>query len=855
AFKVLLYRDSHQADLAVGTPIAGRVRPELEALIGFFVNTLVLRTDLTGAPSFAELVARVRATCLDAYAHQDLPFEVVVDALQPERDLSRQPLFQVMFAFQNTPRTPIALQDLTLEPLRLDQQSAKFDLTLTLSETAHGLVGGLEYRTDLFESATVERLAMQFRTLLEAVVVDALQRIDRLPLLTEAERHQLLFEWTATAAPIPSAHNLPDLFAEQVASRPDAGAVFDAEQGLTYRQLDARANRLARHLHVLGVRPESRVGVCLPRSVDMVVALLAVLKAGGCYVPLDPAYPQARLHFMLSDAQVSVVLTQQALRDQVFATTAQLCCLDTLVLDDYPDAPPPVRVLPDNLAYVIYTSGSTGQPKGVLGTQRGVVNRVQWMWRAYPFASDERCCQKTAVSFLDSVWEIFGPLLHGVPLSVIDDEVVRDPALLVGTLAEQRITRLVLVPSLLRAILDAHPRLQEQLPQLTCWVSSGEALPPDVARRFAEQMPHATLLNLYGSSEVAADATCCEVRQLGEREPVLIGRPIANMAAYVLDRQLQPVPIGVPGEVYIAGVGLARGYHHRPDLTAETFVPHPFSQTSGARLYRTGDLARWRPDGQLEYLGRTDAQVKLRGFRIELGEVESALLEHPDVRETVALMREDRPAGVSPVQRIVAYIVPDAQHDRQTPTPSVLRAFLQARLPSYMVPSAFVVLDALPLTPSGKIDRRALPTPDLTIAADMAFIAPRTPLEELIAGVWAAVLGLERVGVHDTFFALGGHSLLATQVISRLRQVTGRDLPLRLLFEAPTIAQFVEYLGSSGMRAEVPLLPVPRDGRPLPLSFAQQRLWFLHQLEPGSTAYHLPTVVRLRGTLDVAALQ
>ncbi|HEX6288728.1 MAG TPA: amino acid adenylation domain-containing protein, partial [Herpetosiphonaceae bacterium] len=461
---------------------------------------------------------------------------------------------------------------------------------------------------------------------------------------------------------------------------------------------------------------------------------LAVLTAGGCYVPLDPAYPTERLAFMLDDAQVAVVLTQRAVRDHV-PTTAPVACLDTLALAAYPATPPPTRIHPDQLAYVIYTSGSTGRPKGVLGLQRGVVNRLQWMWSAYPFAQDERCCQKTALSFVDSVWEIFGPLLQGVPLSVIADDVVKDPVLLVRALAEQHITRIVLVPSLLRAILDTHPGLDRQLPQLTRWVSSGEALPLDVARRFAAQMPHATLINLYGSSEVAADATCFDTRQLADRDHVPVGRPIANMAVYVLDVLMQPTPIGVPGEIYVGGVGLARGYFNRPDLTAERFLPNPFDVEAGSRLYRTGDLARWRADGQLEYLGRVDQQVKLRGYRIELGEIESVLRSHPAVREAVVVARE---AGAGDA-RLVAYVVERGAGDEGLIAD--LRSYVAERLPAYMVPSAIVVLDALPLTPNGKVDRKALPQPERT-SAPTTLVAPRTETETTLARIWADVLGL-----------------------------------------------------------------------------------------------------------------
>jgi amino acid adenylation domain-containing protein/non-ribosomal peptide synthase protein (TIGR01720 family) len=864
-FKLVLYRYTSQADLVVGSPIANRSRPEIEPLIGFFVNTLVLRTDLSGNPSFRALVQRVREVCLQAYAHQDMPFAQLVHELQIERDPSRSPLVQVGFLIVGQAPVP-ATTALAIESLEFDPGISMFELSLALRDQADGLSGFFEYNTDLFDAATIERLAGHWRIVLEQVVAAPDQRIATLPLLSEPELQQVVYAWNATAAPYPADQTLNDLFAAQVARTPDAVAISDGTHSLTFAELDRRSNRLAWHLRSLGVHGEVPVGLCVPRSVDAIVALLAVLKAGGAYVPLDPAYPTARLRFMADDAAVALMLTCSTVQGRIAGTSAPVLCLDTLAatLEQYPTTPPPVALTPDHLLYVVYTSGSTGQPKGVLGLQRGVLNRLQWMWTTYPFAPGERCCQKTALSFVDSVWEIFGPLLRGIPVHVIADDLVKDPVQLVRVLAEQRISRIVLVPGLLRAMLDTHPALANHLPDLKLWVASGEALPLDLAQRFVAQMTHATLLNLYGSSEVAADATWHELR--GPVDAVLIGRPLANMTAYVLDNQMQPVPIGVPGEIWIGGVGLARGYLNRPELTAEKFVPDLFSGgVPGARLYRTGDRGRWLADGRLDFLGRIDRQVKLRGFRIELGEIEHALLAQPAVQAAVAEIRETR-AGHP---QLVAYVVENKEQRNRVPmpegrprfcSPQDLRAFLGERLPDYMVPSAFVWLDALPLTPNGKVDRAALPEPVPT--GGVAWTAPGTELEATVARIWAEVLGLDQgqVGIHDNFFALGGHSLLATQVISRLRAALAVELPLRALFAAPTVAALAARVEAMQSHADpdpaaFPAIPHADRSASLPLSFAQQRLWFLDQLQPGVPGYNIATAVRVRGTLDPQALQ
>jgi amino acid adenylation domain-containing protein len=573
-----------------------------------------------------------------------------------------------------------------------------------------------------------------------------------------------------------------------VEQTPDSVAVVHLNQQITYRELNESANRLAHHLISLGVGAEDRVAVLLERSPAMVVSLLAILKAGAAYVPLDPVYPRRRLSFMLEDSGAKVLITEQSARESLPASlhVPVLSLSDAAgLLSGYDTTNPQSGVMPDNLAYLIYTSGSTGAPKGVLGIHRACVNRFEWMWERYPFERDEVCCQKTSLSFVDSVWEIFGPLSKGITLVLIPDEVVKDPARLIEELAARAVTRIVLVPSLLRAMLSEVTGAR--LPRLRYWVSSGEALSAELAARFRERMGERRLINLYGSSEVCADVTCYEVPEHPESRSVPIGRPIANTSVYILDREMRPVPEGVSGELYVAGEGLARGYLNRAGQTAERFVPHPFGDEPGMRLYRTGDVARYVAGGEIEYLGRIDQQVKVRGFRIELGEIESALASHPSVREAVGAVYADGSGD----KQLVAYLVAAADGL----SVGELRSYLGARLPEYMVPSLFVTLEEMPLTPNGKIDRRALPAPD-EARPDYAgeYAAPATPVEEVLADIWCKLLGLERVGTRDNFFDLGGHSLMATRLLSKVREVFGVEVALREVFAGPTVAALASII-------------------------------------------------------------
>ncbi|WP_442937364.1 non-ribosomal peptide synthase/polyketide synthase [Nostoc sp.] len=879
AYNTLLYRYTGQTDILVGTPIANRDRTEIEGLIGFFVNTLVMRTNLAENPTFSELLSRLREMAISAYAHQDLPFEMLVEALQPERDLSHTPLFQVMFVLNNPPMSEIELTGLTVSSLPIESAIAKFDLTLGVENTTSGLVGWWEYNTDLFDSSTIERMTGHFVTLLEAIVANPSERISQLPMLTASEQQQLLVEWNNTQVDYPQDKCIHQLFEEQVELTPDAVAVVFENQQFTYHELNCRANQLAHDLQSLGVGADVLVGICVERSLKMVVGLLSILKAGGAYVPLDPEYPQDRLSFMLEDAQVSVLLTQQHLVEKLPAHQARVVCLDTdwEIIPQSNQQNPNAGVQTSNLAYVIYTSGSTGKPKGAINTHLGICNRLLWMQQAYQLTEIDCVLQKTPFSFDVSVWEFFWPLLTGARLVVAQPGGHKDSRYLVNLIVEQQVTTLHFVPSMLQIFLEEE--CVKNCSSLKRVICSGEALPKELQERFFTCLG-CQLHNLYGPTEAAIDVTFWECQPESNLKTVPIGRPISNTQIYILDQNLQPVPVGVPGELHIGGAGLAKGYLNARELTQEKFIPNPFSGSRGAgeqrsrgagerrrkiaqfpipsrqspvaspRLYKTGDLARYLPDGNIEYLGRMDNQVKIRGFRIELGEIEAALSQHKDVQTSVVIVREDNRGD----KRLVAYIVTQPQ---VTPTINQLRSFLKEELPEYMVPSAIVTLDSLPLTPNGKIDRRALPAPEPSSKLSDKYVAPRSPIEEILAQIWGQVLKIELVGRHDNFFELGGHSLLATQLISRVRSSLKVELPLRSLFAAPTIAQLAPLIQQLQQDLELAAPPIFRraENADLPLSYAQQRLWFLDQFEPNSSFYNIPIGLRLVGTLEVAALE
>ncbi|MDZ7269341.1 MAG: amino acid adenylation domain-containing protein [candidate division KSB1 bacterium] len=804
AFQTLLHRYTGQTDLAVGAPIANRSRVEIEPLIGFFVNTLVYRSDLSGDPTFRELVRRVKEVALNAYSHQDVPFERLVEMLQPERDLSHSPLFQVMFIFQNTPVPATSLAGLQVSPVDFQAGTAKFDLTLTLFDGQERLRGSLEYNSDLFKAETIERMLHHFLTLLRSLAGDPDQRLSELPLLTASERRKLLVEWNATGRAYSRDRCVHELFEAQAATAPDRTAAVFGQQAISYGELNRRANQLAHHLRALGVGPETLVAVCLERSLEMLIALLAVHKAGGAYVPLDPAFPADRLAYMLEDSQAAVLLTQQSLLETLPHQQAAVLCLEAQAraIAGRPADNPGRLATPQNLAYVIYTSGSTGKPKGVQVQQGAVVNFLESMREAPGMHAGDVLLAVTTLSFDIAGLELFLPLLVGGRVVIASRETASDGTALLQLLTESRATIMQATPATWRMLLAAGWQGSPNL-KILC---GGEAMPAELAQALLPRC--AELWNLYGPTETTIWSTLQKVEHVTGGF-IAIGRPIANTQIYILDAAYNPTPVGIAGELYIGGEGLARGYLNRPALTAEKFVPHPLATQLGERLYRTGDLARYLPDGTIEFIGRIDHQVKIRGFRIELGEIESVLTRHPQIKQAVVIAREDVPGD----KRLVAYLVTD-----KTAAPGVteLRQWLRQSLPDYMLPAAFVFLESFPLTPNGKVNRRALPRPELSDRGrETEYVAPRDAREEKIAALWRELLAHERIGVFDNFFHLGGHSLLATQLVTRLRQVFGVPVPLRRVFEDPTIAGLAAYLAQHDNGNAVPpaeqIQPIPRS--------------------------------------------
>ncbi|MGW0943108.1 amino acid adenylation domain-containing protein [Streptomyces sp. NPDC002623] len=793
AFTFVLHRFSGERDVVVGSPIAGRTHPDVENLIGVFVNMLALRTDVDPDLSFNALLAQVKEMTLAAYAHQELPFELVVEAVAPERSLGHGQLFQNVLVLQNAPLPPLDLGGLHLEQVPMPAVNAKFDLMIMLRETGDDAVGIVEYATDLFTEETASRIGAHFVTLLNKVVADPDRPLARLDLLSETERAKVTGEWAHGPDGHVGARSLPEMFRERALATPEAIAIRSAPDpaaALTFEAVEARSNQLARELRERGVGAESRVAVCAERSPETIVLLLGIMKAGAAYVPLDPAYPRERLRFMLADAEADLVLVAGDHQERLGEGphTARTVDVDTLWRASAAQATTPLDVRIDSAqpAYVLYTSGSTGVPKGVVGLHGGMLNRLEWMWREFPFQPDDVLCQKTSLNFLDSFWEIFGPLCQGVPIVVLPQSLLMDPPALVAVLAEHRVTRIVLVPSLLRTLLDTVPGLADELPGLRLWVSSGEALPADLAGRFLDTLPGRVLLNLYGASEISADVTWHVLTEADVAAgTVPLGRPIAGTSAYLLDDLMQPVPVGVAGDLYIGGPALGRGYAGRPDLTAERFVPSPFPDRTGGLLYRTGDRARFRSDGVIEYVGRSDLQVKVRGFRVEPAEVEQALGAHPSLEQVVVTAEGEV---------LVAYCV--AAEGRQTDG-EALRRHLHGRLPSYMIPTLFVPCPELPLTPSGKVDRRALSglARAESSAATVSSVAPRDDAERAVAQLWQDTLGTTGpVGVHDDYWASGGYSLLATRFAVRVRETFGAAFPLDRFFADATVAGVVRTL-------------------------------------------------------------
>jgi amino acid adenylation domain-containing protein len=802
AFNLLLSRYSGQEDIVVGTSIAGRKQAETEKLIGFFVNNLAIRTDLSGNPSFRDLIARMREATLGAFEHQDLPFEKLVEELRQERDLSRNPIFQVFFVLQNVPKETNELPGLSIAPFPgAEATTAKFELTLFAIERPDGLRLVFEYNTDLFEKATIERMGRHLHTLLQGIVADPSKPVAELPIFDDAERTQLLHGWNETRE-YPIETCIHQLFEEQVKRVPNNVALVFEGETMSYAELNARSNRVARYLNRRGVGPDVLVGLCMERSLDMIVGILGIVKAGGAYLPLDPRYPKDRLSFMVQDANPPVILTQYELKSLFPDFQGHLVAMDAdwseIEWEDASDLA--CGAGPDNLAYVIYTSGSTGRPKGCQITHANVVRLFHATQHWYGFDEHDVWTMFHSFAFDFSVWELWGALIYGGRLVVVPYMVSRSPEEFYRLLEREKVTVLNQTPSSFQQLIHTEEKLGTSgALALRYVIFGGEALDMQSLGPWFERHgdQHPQLVNMYGITETTVHVTYRPLSLLDTAAGSVIGCPIPDLQVYLLDRYLQPTPIGVPGEMYVGGAGVARGYLNRPELNSERFIPDTFQPGSNKRLYRSGDLARRLANGDIEYLGRIDQQVKIRGFRIELGEIESALTQHPAVKDAVVIVREDTPGD----KRLVAYLISRGD----PPSTDELRSQVKQNLPEYMVPSAFVMLASFPLTTNGKVDRRALPAPDIQALMDTSeFVAPRNPSEETLAAIWSEVLRVASVGVHDNFFELGGHSLLATQVIARVQKHWRRDVPLRTLFEHPTVAEFSGALEAAALDSAAP---------------------------------------------------
>lgn len=852
AYKVLLHRYTEQDDIITGIPTAGRTRTEFEDLIGYFINTLPIRTHLSGDISFEHLLQNVHKSSMGALEHQDYPFPEIVKEMRGRgrSEKSDNPLFQTSFVLQNwvkgfdnnffEKRENDAV--FKLEPMLNIQQEEDFNLALEVIDVERFLLF-FKYDSGLYNRDTVVRMSNHFKGLLEGITNNPAQKISRLPLLSESERRKTLVTWNDTKADYPKDKCIHHLFEEQAKRTPDAVALVCQDKQSTYKELNESANRLGRYLQKLGVGPETLVGICMERSINIIVGLIGILKAGGAYVPLDPEYPEDRLAYMLEDAKVPVLLTERALLDSLPAHDSKVVCLDSerRTIGEEKKTNVSGDVTFDNLAYVIYTSGSTGKPKGVMIRHRGLPNLSRAQIRLFGVEQTSRVLQFASLSFDASISEIAMALCSGAALCLASREDLSPGENLKETLNRHAVTHVTLPPTALTLMSS------EDMTELTTIIVAGEPCPSELAAAWSKNR---TFINAYGPTE----STVCAsgMRYDGEEGALNIGKPIDNTQLFILDRLLQPVPIGVPGELHIGGAGLARGYLNRPDLTKEKFIPNPFSKEQGSRIYKTGDLCRYLPDGNIEFLGRMDHQVKIRGFRIELGEIEAALREHTQVKEAVVIAREDQPGN----KQLTAYLAPEEKE--KTPEQSELRGFLKAKLPDYMIPSPFVTLEALPLTPNGKIDRKALPAPDRDLMREHAFAAPGNEMEEIISSIWKEVLNLEKVSVHDDFFVMGGHSLLAIVVVSRIQKKFSVRIPIKSIFDFPTISEFGEYMDQTISSAEPEaydsIRRVDRTG-PLDLSFAQQRLWFLDKFEGGNfSTYNIPISFRVTGRIDISAI-
>ena len=856
AWKVLLHRYTGQHDIVVGAPVANRNRSEFEGMVGFFVNSLILRTDLSGAPTFRELLRRVRETTFEAFANQDFPFERLVEVLQPTRSMSRNPLFQSDFILQNSPRSAYHVTGLTFEALPVQNGTAQLDLTLDLWEEPEGIGGWLEYDTDLFDAASAARMVGNYINLLERIAADPNQTIGSYSLPSDTDRRRILNEWNATARDYQLDSAFPQLFEAEVERSPDAVAVVCGSSRLSYAELNQRANVLARSLIEQGAGAESVVGILMRRNLNHLITILAVLKAGGAYLPLDPDYPVQRVRTILEQSGAHLVVTAREflpIVEEVERTIAVV--VEEALAESRETHNLPSRSLPDNLAYIIYTSGSTGVPKGVMIHHRGMVNHLWANIEALSMSSADVLAQTASQCFDISVWQFLAPLIIGGRVHIFPDEITQDPPRLLSEVDRAGVTVFEIVPSLLQVALTdlkAQPQKPE-LQSLRWLLPTGEEVPVALCREWLRTYPNVPLMNAYGPSECSDDVTLAPIYEPPAESVsrVTIGRPVGNLQVAIVDRELQLLPVGVPGELCVRGVGVGRGYLFLPARTASVFVPDPFSTEPGARMYRSGDRAKYLPDGTIEFLGRMDHQVKVRGHRIELGEIEAVLSQVPGVSEAVVIVREDMPGDA----RLVGYVTWVAGAELSS---AEVREHLRRRLPDYMVPAALVTLERMPLSPNGKVDRKALPAPEAAATNEQNFIGPRNPTEEVLSALWSEILNTERIGVEDNLFEHGAHSLLVTQVTSRVRKVFKVEPPLRLFFECPTIGGMARAIDTLQSQAEgiaaPPIVRIARDGN-LPLSSTQERMWFLDQLEPGLTAYNVPGAVYLDGHLDVNALE
>lgn len=851
--QLLLHRYSGDEDILVGTPIANRNRSQVEKLVGFFVNTLVLRTRIERTESFHDLLRRVRETALEAYAHQDLPFEMLVEQINPERNMNVTPIFQVMFTLQEQSFTTITMGDLTVTPFDAAITTAKFDLTFGVSYTPGGIIISAEYDLDLFEAGTIERMLASYQRLLAAAIAEPSAPVASLPVLAAAEQHKILSDWNETFDPDSIETTIQAIFENRARQHPESLAVTFAGESITYGELNRRANQLAHYLRRLGVGAETPVGLCFERSIEMIIGFVAILKSGGIYLPLAPDYPAERLAYIIETCDMRFLLTHSSLTQRITGPGRVNILLDKEwpVIAAESGVDPAAVNGPENLAYIIFTSGSTGKPKGVMIPHRGAINFWHGLCLNVPDLGSEppvKISLNAPLLFDASIQQLL-MLLGGHHLFIVPGEIRADAEAMVDFMVQHDLDAFECVPSQAKAILNTERWFRlEKLPRLM--LIGGEAIDKESWEKMRRR-PDVAFFNEYGPTECSIVATFWD---LSREEAVLptIGRPMAGARIYILDRDLQPVPPGVSGMIYIGGEGLARGYYQRPDLTAERFIPNPFSTAPGSRLYLTGDLGKYRSDGLIDYLGRGDGQVKIRGFRMELGEIEAVLQQQAQVLEAVVQTFRNQANEL----QLVAYVV---FRPGEEATETELRSYMGARLPAYMIPALFMVLDQMPLTPNRKIDRRRLPVPDRTVTAPSGdYVAPRTAAEEMLAGLYAEVLSLPRVGARDDFFDLGGHSLLATRLITRIRHTFAIELPLRVLFEKPEVAELAQAITTlqrpGNLAEQAPIEPLSRAGR-LPLSSAQQRLWFLDQLDPGSVLYNLPLSMRISGTLDLPALE